>query len=604
MVQINLDKIFFKTQTYDPSTNLPIYILDSTALPNPESCDFLNLIEILISRIPNHNYSLIFFTCGLSASPNLYNNEFDEKFKFSWVWGVKTFSLLPQQKRKFLRKLYVVHECWWIRALIEVLKNVLSSKFISNNNKRIIHCSNITELSKNIDITKLQISLSNYLYDSLKLNNKIIIPIHLVPIFNIKITQKNKLSWFYYNLLFFKISNRLLSNISAISTQNSDSHSNSNSNSNSDSHSNSKLKSNLSIHNQLLLKNPTDEFQKSKITILIDSIKRNQLIDLNDWDILSLINVWKFFLKFLPTNLIPVSSIKLPIKDNNLSYINSILNSILNTNDYHFLLNDLMNLIILPCLNLDLYLISIDFNKNINNQYKNISLDELNNNYLIKFSKSLVSYFSGNLDRNDLLVSSRFLKNLIKLWPYLDANYDKLPSSNFTHLQNSIFIQLNSSNINNHNNHNNHNSALNNNNNVSSLLRKLPSSSFLFPINKKKSSSSILNSSNSSISLTLSSSSSSTSFATNKSYISNIYNNSFLPKDYLGLLLSSKTEYFILRFRNDDDFIINTNLNNCFTKLYTNKNSSNNSFVEILDYSNEPFSPSFSDFIPSNLLNS
>lgn len=435
---VDLNKIFFKTETYDPSTNYPVYIFDSTALPNPNNCNFQSVIDSLVQRIPDTRYVLVFFTAGLSNDPqfsinhkghpsagkNVDNGDTDSDATssaaaittFSWVWGVKAFKSISKEKRRHLRKIYIVHESWWIRALTEVLKNLISSKFMNSKQKKVLHINNLSELSKHLDITKLNISLANYYYefhnnsenDTLKSNKnknrnradstsvseineinmatKIIVPIHLQDVFGIPFYE-NQLSWYYYNLIFFKINQMFYFRI------------------------NENVRHLILFHNN----SPNIIFQSDLIK---DAVSRNQLITLDEFDIYPLINIWKFFLKNLNgfDSLLPVDLLlkrKFLIESETLSHTNELLLELLKFNNLEVILNDLMNFFLIPIIYTDMKLLNDD------------------SNYTYKLLKFLIKFLCGSdiakvVSNHDKKLISIFIKNLLIYWPFLDSNNLKI----------------------------------------------------------------------------------------------------------------------------------------------------------------------------------
>lgn len=371
---ININKIFFKTTTFEPGTKLPVFVFDTTALPSPATCDFPQLIDILVSRIPDYSYALVFLTAGLSSDKS------DQQIKFSWTWGVKAFTLIPKPKRRLLRKLYVVHELWWIRALTEVLRNIVSSKFLSPN--KLVHVASLSELLRHVDISHINISLPNYVYEKTKLaldseydSLRIVVPIHSPDIFGAPLSGN---AHYPYTLLFVKICQVYYSSPVALP----------------------------------LFSNPssTAVFRSS---VLADAFQRNQLITLDEFDLVSLVTTWKRFLRLLPLEnaLIPLDIVVL-------SYSGaSSLNTVLSKIQLKRALNSIMNILLAPMILHDL-----------NHLYKSSargSADENVSKYLNKLAKQLSLFLFGlvsDAPEADRKIGLLFLEDMLEQWPYLKVN--------------------------------------------------------------------------------------------------------------------------------------------------------------------------------------
>ncbi|GMM35718.1 Ecm25 protein [Saccharomycopsis crataegensis] len=421
-MSFDLNKILFKSATYDPSTKLPIYVFDTTALPNPAQCNFLALIGLLVDKIPDSNYVLVFFTAGLSNDKNLIdcqeNNS--DTFKFSWIWGVRTFQLIPPEKRKFLRKIYIIHESWWIRALTEVVKNLVSSKFL--NREKIIHVSNLSELSKHLDITKINISLTNYCYEFFKIYNsennlnkksllnirkqepstppKVVIPIHIPDIFGVAISPlSNQLSWYYYNLIFVKFLQLYYLPDYNIKSQ--------------------------QLH--LILFHNNSPSLSFKSNILQDSISRNQLISLDQFELSTLFSTWRYFLKRLKNDYAMIPLGPVIMNKNKLvdfEQINDLTNRIFELNGYHELLNDIMNFFIVP-------MIIHDTNHLVKNSKGNNG-NQIVDKYFTKICRFLMQFMCGilvNYSEDERQAGIKYVGKLIRYWPYLDVNYYRAPTN-------------------------------------------------------------------------------------------------------------------------------------------------------------------------------
>ncbi|ODQ80332.1 hypothetical protein BABINDRAFT_20859, partial [Babjeviella inositovora NRRL Y-12698] len=172
---LTMDRIFFPTNTVDPSTQLPIYILDSHFLPSTKDVDYDTFLPLLLNSIPNFTasrYCLVFFSGALSSNEHI-----------SWVYGIKFFKQLTSLQMRSCAKIYIVHESWWIKTVANLLGNLnavntSSKRLISFTNQfrsgeslevppenQFVHCESISALSQHINITQIKISLVVYKHD-------------------------------------------------------------------------------------------------------------------------------------------------------------------------------------------------------------------------------------------------------------------------------------------------------------------------------------------------------------------------------------------------------------------------------------------------------
>lgn len=284
-----MDRIFYRSDSLDPSTGLPIFIFDTSYLPSTDLIDYDAFIPTMMQYIPNEPYVLVMFNCGLN--------------KISWVWGIKFLKQFLDSEQyadnlSKLLKMYTVHDSWFVKSITQIFntkKNLVSlqklidtfsiqdihqaasqlSQSATRDHTPIIRCSNLSELSNFIDITKLKISLNIYkhnlqleqeiqsrstLFDSAavtgpSLGNPIFYH-HFYQIFNILNTYSNKVQ-----LIFHKPGNKL------------------------------------------------------NTEILYQCINRDQLIWINDWDLWCIGACFKKILTDLPRPLISIELIQLPMND-------------------------------------------------------------------------------------------------------------------------------------------------------------------------------------------------------------------------------------------------------------------------------------------------
>lgn len=161
------ERVVYPSSTFDPSTRLPLVIMNSTAFPKSPEDYTSELMARIIERLPVTSYALVFFACGAPNKP-------------SWSWISKIYAMLDRQVKKRVGKVYVVHESWWVRAVTEMFRGVVSSKF----KKKMVHVSCLSELAKHIDITQINIPPAVYIHN-LKAEPTITIPRHHSPIFGV-----------------------------------------------------------------------------------------------------------------------------------------------------------------------------------------------------------------------------------------------------------------------------------------------------------------------------------------------------------------------------------------------------------------------------------
>ncbi|KAG5368004.1 Protein ECM25 [Yarrowia sp. C11] len=158
-------KIVYQTDTVDPQTRLPIVVIDSSALPEPSSKSHAILFPHLVNNLPNQPFVLVFFACGAPQRP-------------SWSWATKTYAMIERDVKKRVRKVYVVHESWWVRAVTEMLGGFISTKFKA----KIHHVASLSQLAREIDVTAINIPPRVLLHNR-KVEDDITVPRHVEPVF-------------------------------------------------------------------------------------------------------------------------------------------------------------------------------------------------------------------------------------------------------------------------------------------------------------------------------------------------------------------------------------------------------------------------------------
>lgn len=165
-------RVVYHSATFDPETRLPLVIINSTALPSSPSAYTPDLISRFIDRLPTRAYALVFFACGAPTTP-------------SWSWLSQIYSMLNRDVKKRVGKVYIVHESWWVRAVTEMFRGVVSTKF----DEKVVHIGGLSELAKHLDITQIDIPPPVYLYNA-KVEARITVPRHFPPVFGVPLQRK------------------------------------------------------------------------------------------------------------------------------------------------------------------------------------------------------------------------------------------------------------------------------------------------------------------------------------------------------------------------------------------------------------------------------
>ncbi|RPA79777.1 Rho GTPase activation protein [Ascobolus immersus RN42] len=147
----------------DPISSGPLYVISAAALPDPKTTDYDRLLPYVLSCLPSDDeladsslgggtYSLVLFAGGRADG---------KTNRPPWGWILQAYYLLGRAVRKKIQRLWIVHERAWIRIILEMLQTVVSPKF----RRKIIHVTDLSELSHHINICKLEIPLQVYLHD-------------------------------------------------------------------------------------------------------------------------------------------------------------------------------------------------------------------------------------------------------------------------------------------------------------------------------------------------------------------------------------------------------------------------------------------------------
>lgn len=373
-----MDRIFYKSDLRDPTTNYPIYIFDTSYLPSPDIINYNEFLITLMSYLPIKPYVLIMFSCGLN--------------KISWIWGIKFIQkILNRRDLKNLIKVYTVHDSWFLKSMTSILQNFNSTRknleqldqllgaftFVNDlsdtkNDRQtlVIHCQTLSELSYYLDITNLKISYNIFKHDlqisELKLSMRYQPIIHPLITLNVQ-----KYPIFHHHL--YQIFKIVENNGNKV---------------------------------ELILYKPGNKF---KCDILYQCILRNQLIWINDWDLYSIATVFKRILLELPFPLIDIELIKLPIGDN-LQYTFKIFKRLINRLQRH---QETQNYDQLLFQILDMCLKIVD-----NNDITKHTTTTISKGMSYCLSHELVS-----TNKTNIQIINRFLKNLLEYWSEIRKNF-------------------------------------------------------------------------------------------------------------------------------------------------------------------------------------
>lgn len=374
-----MERIFYKTSITDPSTQLPVYIFDTSYLPSTDVISYDEFIPTLMKHLPKENYVLIMFSCGLN--------------KISWIWGIKFLkSFLTDNNENHLDrlvKIISVHDSWFVKSITQIFKNYNTTrknfhslnKIVESFNIRIENFGNLTSLSNTIehysklselhnyiDITRLKISLNIYKYNyqiENQLNLKSIVPL---------INERTKINVntnpiFYHH--FYQIFNII----------------------NTYGH-----KSELVFHRP---------GKKINTDIFFDCINRNQLLWINDWDLYCISASFKRILMELPQPLIPINRISLPLKYD-LVFIRESFSKIMNSFELEANYNTVLFQLCELCYNI-------------------IENNDVTKHTSSSLSKCLSHCLSHELilmqNKDNILIVNRFFKTILDNWRDLRKDY-------------------------------------------------------------------------------------------------------------------------------------------------------------------------------------
>ncbi|KAK9474626.1 divergent CRAL/TRIO domain-containing protein, partial [Dipodascopsis tothii] len=149
-IRLMADRIFFRAgDLVDPATGTAVYVLNSTALPDPKLVEYSRLLTaVLDTTSRTEDYAIVLFAGGAQHRP-------------SWSWMIHTYSVLDRDLRKRLKRLYIVHESWWVRTLLQMVAGVVSSKF----RRKVVHVADLTALAAHMPLGELPIPLDVHVHD-------------------------------------------------------------------------------------------------------------------------------------------------------------------------------------------------------------------------------------------------------------------------------------------------------------------------------------------------------------------------------------------------------------------------------------------------------
>lgn len=119
--------------------DLPVFVLNSAALPDAKDTDYDALLPYVLARLPDEEeliggqgYEVVFFAGGSNDGSRVTATK---KGRPGWGWFLQAYHVLSRAMRKRLKKLYIVHEKNWIKIFVEMFSTAVSPKF----RKKIVH---------------------------------------------------------------------------------------------------------------------------------------------------------------------------------------------------------------------------------------------------------------------------------------------------------------------------------------------------------------------------------------------------------------------------------------------------------------------------------
>lgn len=166
------ERLLYRAKMQDPASGLPIYVFDTTFLPvrlteaGSSDISIRNFAAKLWEHIPTDTpFCLVFFTTVFSK----YNLTSQDRLRLPFNL-IKIFQVLTAEKRQMLSKVYMVHGNWLVKSFVELFRPLWGTSHV------IVHCKNLKQLSENMDITAMPISLLTYVVDRAVYKNRALSP--------------------------------------------------------------------------------------------------------------------------------------------------------------------------------------------------------------------------------------------------------------------------------------------------------------------------------------------------------------------------------------------------------------------------------------------
>ncbi len=166
------ERLLYRAKMQDPASGLPIYVFDTTFLPvrlieaGSSDISIRNFAAKLWEHIPTDTpFCLVFFTTVFSK----YDLSSQDRLRLPFNL-IKIFQVLTAEKRQMLSKVYMVHGNWLVKSFVELFRPLWGTSHV------IVHCKNLKQLSENMDITAMPISLLTYVVDRAVYKNRALSP--------------------------------------------------------------------------------------------------------------------------------------------------------------------------------------------------------------------------------------------------------------------------------------------------------------------------------------------------------------------------------------------------------------------------------------------
>lgn len=256
-------KVVYETASRDPQTELPIVVVDTTALPNPEDlASIFNDVPQYVDMLPKKiDFVVLFLASKAPRKPNI-------------AFLHKLHASLDRDLKKRVKRVYVVHAKWYTRALNRALTPIISPKFA----KKMEHAKNLSELAKILDITSIDFSPAVF-FDDFEFTEKgdlglVRVPKHCRPVFGERLPLRQCDYW-----------QAALAYLS---------------------------KAPLDDETFTPISRASQE-QKDSVSVLLGAVKREQRLRLADYGPFVVLAVLKQYMATLPTPIVDLRTVPLPI---------------------------------------------------------------------------------------------------------------------------------------------------------------------------------------------------------------------------------------------------------------------------------------------------